>query len=456
MWHSMLQMLLSLVGILITIFFIIGIHEFCHFLAARLLGIKVLRFSIGFGKVLWRSRDKQGTEYVISLLPLGGYVKMLDETEEPVAAYEKPYAFNNQPFYKKFLVVIAGPLSNIVAAFFLYWLIFVIGFSAPVPLIGTIAPHSIAAEAGLKTQEEIVSVDGQSTQSWLAALMRIFVHIGDNDHMRITLQNPNTHAQKTYTLNLTNWHVDPLQPEPLQSLGITPYEPLIPLVIGIISPESPAALSGLKIGDKIIAINKKPITHWEQVLTIVSEHPSRLLTFAVEREKQVITVVVTTGYQRTLSLHKVGYLGIGPNVELPANLLRHIQYSPVAAVPRAWQEISDFVQFNFMSIAKLLEGKISLQSLGGPITIFTSAGTAINYGIVPFLSFLAFLNIAIGVINLLPIPGLDGGHIVFQVIEAVIGRPVPLSIQMFCYRLGFIFLLFIILQAIANDVMRLL
>jgi regulator of sigma E protease len=450
-----LHFIISLFGILITIFFVIGTHEFAHFIVARSLGVKVLRFSIGFGKTLWRWRDASGTEYVIALIPLGGYVQMLDESEGSVPQDQLDLAYNRQPFYKKFLIVIAGPLTNIACALVLYWLIFLIGFTTIKPLIGEVKPNSIAATAGLTGNQEIIKVDEISTVSWADFTLRLIAHLGNQDHATITVLNSANNQIKTHTLDLTDWHLDALTPDPLTSIGITPYTPFVPLIIGKIAKNSPATATNLRINDKIIAINQKTITRWEDVITTIFEHPDQLVTFTVERNGKKIQVPVQIGYQRNLFLQKSGYLGIGPDVKLPPKLLRHIQYGPLEAIPHAWQQSYDFTYFNFLLVAKLVTGKLSLQSLGGPITIFDTAGDALNFGLVTFLGFLAFLSISIGVINLLPIPGLDGGHLFMQTIEFIIRRPIPEKITAVLYKLGFTLVLFVLVIALVNDLLRL-
>ncbi|OGT53230.1 MAG: RIP metalloprotease RseP [Gammaproteobacteria bacterium RIFCSPHIGHO2_12_FULL_42_13] len=450
----MLEIIISILGILLTIFFVIGIHESSHFLVARWLNIKVICFSIGFGKTLYRWHDKKGTEYILALIPLGGYVKMVDEAEGKVTPEDLPYAFNRQPFYKKFAVVLAGPLSNLISAFCLYWLLFTIGFTTIVPIIGAVTPHSIAAEAGLKANQEITNIDNHVVQGWMSIITRIFVHIGDNDILKIAIKNPDTTSQ-IYALSLANWHMDDLRPDPLSSLGIEPYQPEIPLIISQIAPDSAGAHSPLNVGDHILAIDKTPIKDWEQLITIIMSSPAQVLHFTVERQGKMLTLPVTVGYKRSLSFHKYGYLGISPEFHWPPQFLRKIQYGVFAAIPHAWNEEVNFFYLNWISFEKIIEGKVSFKSLGGPITIFQSAGNALNSGFVTFISFLAFLSIAIGFINLLPIPGLDGGHLLFQIIELIRRRPIPLSIQLLCFRMGFILLFIVIIQALANDILRL-
>lgn len=451
----MLNILIAIAGILVTLLLIIGIHEFGHFLAARLLGIKVLRFSIGFGKALWRRHDKKGTEYVIAAIPLGGYVKMLDNNENEVAQNELPLAFSHQPLYKKFIVVAAGPLANFILAFVLYWLLFIIGFNTIAPVIGNITPRSIAAEAGIQPHQEIISIDQVPTASWMGVMIQILSRAGDTGFMQMELKSIHDQTIQKHQLDLANWHMDDLKPDPLSSLGLQPYAPEIPAIIDKIAPDSPAAKANLQIGDKILAVDGKKINHWIEFAPEVDKHPAKALQLTIERQGKTHQVNITTDYRRDFLFKKHGFLGISPQFAWPKNLLRKNQYGPAAALSHAWQNTYDFTLLNFDIIGKLLIGKVSLQSLGGPISIFQTAGSALNQGITPFLSFLAFLSISIGIINIFPIPGLDGGHLFFQTIEAVLNRPIPPRVLELCYRLGLIILFLLIFQSIVNDVLRL-
>ncbi len=451
----MLNVLLSILGILITLLIIIGFHEFGHFIVARLAGVKVLRFSIGFGKALFRWHDKKGTEYVFAAIPLGGYVKMLDENEENVSPDEKHLAFNRQSLFKKFLIVAAGPVANLVLAFFLYWLLFVIGFNSIVPVIGEVTPHSIAANAGLKPQQKIISVDEIPTFSWMGVSIRILSHVGNNDTLVINTQTLTNPSIQNHLLNLSDWHLDNLKPDPLASLGFTPYEPNIPAIIGTIQVKSPAETMGLKIGDKIIAINNKKMTNWLDMLDVIHSHPNETLQFTLLRQNKIEKKSILIGSEGNWFGQKHGFLGISPQFNWPTDLIHKNKYNVLTAIPHAWRNVADFTTLNLMFIGKLLTGKASMQSLGGPIAIFQGAGSAFQEGIAPFLGFLAFLSISIGIINIFPIPGLDGGHVLFQLIELIIRRPIPERVMNICYRLGLILLLLLISQAIVNDIHRL-
>lgn len=449
-----MHIIISILGILITIFFVIGTHEFAHFYVARKLGVKVLRFSIGFGKKLWSWKDKSGTEYVIALIPLGGYVQMLDESEGDVAQEELPRAYNRQPFYKKFLIVLAGPVTNILCALILYWLIFLLGFTLIRPIIGEVIPDSIAAKSGLRSNQEIVGLDNHPVYSWPDFVMRLIAHVGNKDQVNITVENKNK-TKNVSTLDLRLWKLDGLSPDPFASIGLIPFTPAIPLIIGHLADNSPAISADLRLQDKIIAINKKSISKWQDVMELIRLHPDETFQFTIERNKQIITLPVKIGYKHNILIQKTGYLGIAPKFNMPNELLRHIQYGPISAIPEALQQAYDFTYFNFMLIGKLVTGKVSLQSLGGPITIFDTAGDALNSGLVAFLNFLAFLSISIGVINLLPIPGLDGGHLFIQIIESIMGRAIKEKTLFILYRFGFMLLFCILAIALVNDLLRL-
>lgn len=450
----MLSIMTSILGILITIFLVIGIHEYGHFITARLCGVKVLRFSFGFGKTLFCWQDKRGTEYVISAIPLGGYVKMLDEAEEDVPTDQLQYAYSRQAIYKRLAIIIAGPLSNIIFAIILYWLLFVIGFTTIKPIIGEVTPGSIAAKAGLMPQQEIIKIDDRPTLSWYSVALKMIMRAGDRTPMTIQTSSLPANKIESHTLNLQNWHLDELRPDPFVSIGITPYEPPIPPIIAQIQPNSPAAKSGLLINDKILKINQQPIHDWIDMQTLIGNSPGKTLIIEIDRKGKQLKLPVEIGTHSSL-FEKHGYLGIAPPNIITPGLLQKNQYGLIAAVPQAFYETQQFIYLNFAVIGKMLTGKMSVKSLGGPITIFESAGNALNQGVISFVSFLAFLSISIGIINVLPIPGLDGGHVLFQLIEVIIRRPLSEQVQLLLYRFGLIILFMLIVQSVVNDILRL-
>ncbi len=451
----MLNIIISLIGVIITILLVVGVHELGHFLMAKVCGVKVLRFSIGFGKPLYTRRDRSGTEYVLAAIPLGGYVKMLDEEEGGVPESDKPYAFSQQPFYKKAAIIAAGPLFNLIFALLIYWVIFMMGFTSIAPVIGKVTPHSVAEQAGLKPQQEILRIDDQTTPSWVSIIVNMLSRAGDTDTVKITVRQLNSGKLEDYGLNLANWHMDKLRPDPLASLGISAYEPQIANIIGKVLPDSPAEKAGLQPHDQIIEVNHAAVTDWLSAVQRFTNHPGETLVFTVKRQNHVLSLPVVIGSAHNIFWQAHGYLGMTPAFEWPRNLLRVNHYGPIEALSHAWLDVKLFTNMNLIVFGKMLTGKISLESLGGPITIFESAGTALNNGIMPFLSFLAFLSISIGIINIIPIPGLDGGHLLFQIIEFIIRRPLGQRVQILLYRFGLIALLLLMMQALMNDFMRL-
>jgi len=451
----MINIILSIIGIIITILLIVGIHEFGHFIVARALSIKVLKFSIGFGKTLWTRRDKKGTEYVIAAVPLGGYVKMLDENEEPVAKKELHLAFNNQSILKRTLVVLAGPLFNFIFAFLIYWAIFVIGFETPAPIIGKVAAKSIAANAGLKPQDEVLKINNVEVKSWSNIVMQFAFKIGDDNGMQFTTKNLKSSSIQQHDLDLENWHLNELQPNILESIGIEPYQPQIKPIIKYILDDSPAANANLQENDLIVAINNNPIKNWQEAQKLIKDNPNKTLVFNIKRNAAPLDIKVLIGENGNWFSGSEGFVGISPSFEWPKDLIRHIQYSPLQAISHASQNTLDFIKLNFLMLGKMLTGKVSVLSIGGPITIFQSAGDAFITGLLPFISFIAFLSIAIGVINLLPIPGLDGGHLLFYLIEFAIKKPLSIRVQNLMFHFGLILLMLLIVQAVANDLMRL-
>ncbi len=450
-----MYLLTTILGAVLVVLGVILIHELGHLLVAKCVGVKVLRFSIGFGKPLLSHRGRSGTEYVLAMFPLGGYVKLLDEREGEVAEADLPHAFNRQPVLARIAIVVAGPLINFLLAVVLFWIIFFSGVQLLKPIVGTLRPHSIMAVAGVKSGDEIMRIDGHRTLSWREVLMAIITRIGSHTKMQMQVRHIDSQQLRDLKVNLKHWRLNPKKPDPLKSLGIMPYRPLIPPVVGQVIESSPAAQAGIQAGDKILSIGGRPIKDWSQLLTVVSKHPNQVLSFQLRRGGKKISMAVRLGAKHQQQ-KRTGYLGVMVQIpELSAKYSWHTNYSlPAAgalAVGHTWQLIS----FNFTVLAKMIAGNISLRTLGGPITVFRSAGQASHQGWQVYLSFIGFISIALGFINLLPIPGLDGGHLLFQVIELVFRRPVSERVQMLSLRFGIIVLIFLTLQATFNDLNRL-
>lgn len=459
----MIFWLLFIAAFLITMLVVVGIHEASHFAAAKLMGVKVLRFSIGFGKALCTYHDKSGTEYVFALIPLGGYVKMLGEEDTALSEEEKKQSYSAQPFYKKAVIIAAGPLSNFICALLLYTIIYSLGFTTVKPILGNITPQSIADKARLLPQQEITQVGGVNTPTWTKVIFQLVLHTGDRDALSVqtktvcgltTNKNRSACQEKVmqHQLDLSNWTLTGLKPDPLKTLGIEPYFPTIPLIIGNITPHSAAAKAGFALNDHLKKINHQPITSWEQLAKKIADAPAGQLTFDIMRQGKPLILRADLTTPST----KNPRLGIAPSpVTIPDAMLQTVRYALPEAMHQAYLQCKELTYFNIVLLRKMLTGQLSLDTLGGPIAIFDTAGQSLNQGVLSFLVFLAFMNLSIGFINLLPIPGLDGGHLFLQLIECIIRRPLPPMIMEWLLRVGFLLLFLVFLRALFNDFLRL-
>lgn len=443
---------------LLALTLLIAVHEWGHFIVARMVGVKVLRFSIGFGRPLLRYLDKKGTEYVLAMFPLGGYVKMLDEEEVgELPPEEKQHAFNQKPVWARMAVVSAGPALNMLFAFLALWLMFVIGIKTFAPIVGEVEPNSIAAKAGLKPQDEIITLDAAKILSWRDFQMQMMNELGERRELALSVKNKSSSQTRQLTINLAQWQLDYRDPDIFVSLGIKPYFPLLLPIIGEVLPNSPASQAGLQPGDKILMMNNQTIQHWYQVLQVVKDKGSTPLLFKVERanQKEVEFSVIPT--IKTTNGHSYGFIGIKVMPQqLTNDWLRTQQYSFFAASHMAWQETIELTSTSLQMVWKFLTGKVSLRNVGGPIGIAQGAGQSAQIGLAYYLSFLALVSISLGVLNILPVPVLDGGHLLFYVIEFVLGRPLSRMTREKALGVGTILLLALTALAVFNDVVRLI
>lgn len=441
---------------IVTIGVLVTIHEYGHFWVARRCGVKVLRFSVGFGKALYKWYDRHGTEFVIAAIPLGGYVKMLDEREGDVAPEEVQYAFNRQPVGKRIAVVVAGPAANFLFAIVAYWLMYVIGITTVVPVIGAVESGSIAARAGVEVNHEIVAVDNEETATWQAINIQMLGRIGDSGAVILRTRSIDNSLEREYQLQVKDWLAGVEQPDPIGSLGIEPYRPMIPARIGQILEQGAGERAGLKAQDKVLSVAGEPVAQWEDLVQQVKANPQRPIDMEIEREGRVLTLTVTPDAKVTEDNKVVGYLGVGAEpVPWPAELQRTISYSIFGAWVPAVKKTWDMSVLTLVSLKKMLVGLISIKNLSGPITIAKVAGDSIDRGVETFLNFLAYLSISLGLINILPIPVLDGGHLMYYLVELVRGRPVSEKVQMLGLRIGISIILALMMLALYNDLTRL-
>ncbi|AMO56149.1 zinc metallopeptidase RseP [Endozoicomonas montiporae] len=453
----------TLAAFVITLGILVSIHEFGHFWVARKCGVKVLRFSVGFGKPLWTWTDRLGTEYVVALIPLGGYVKMLDEREGPVAESERHESFNSKPVLSRIAIVAAGPIANFILAVFALWLMYMAGIRTIVPQVGSVLPDSPAAVAGIIPGDEIVSIDGEETPGWQQVNLELLSSIGDTRNLSVATRagvpgELSSAAVRNKTVAISDWLVDDSGDgiaDPVRALGIEPYTPLIPAVLGELSPDGAARAAGLQAGDRILTSNGQPVKDWLSWVQVIRANAGKTIQVELEREGRRLNLALTPG-TRELNGEPSGYIGAGvQQVGWPDDMVRKLQFNPVAALPKALDSTWTLTSMTVESLWKMVAGLVSVKNLSGPITIAKVAGASLQSGLENFLYFLSMLSVSLGVLNLLPIPVLDGGHLLFYLIELVRGKPVSERVQVLGLKIGVTFVVGIMMLALYNDLSRL-
>ncbi len=441
----------SLFYFIIALSLLVVVHEFGHYWVARRCGVKVLKFSVGFGKVLWSRVGNNGTEFVIAALPLGGYVKMLDSRETEVAESEKAASFDQQSLRKRVAIVAAGPAANLIFAVFAYWLILVIGVPGSKPIIDTVDVESPAAIAQLQAGDELLAVNDKKTPTWNSVFQRWLEYAKSGETVTVTVLSGGVEQNKT--LQLPQVGLDAAG-ELFKQVGITPYRPAIPAVLGQIVADGAAAKAGLQEGDKLISADGKTIDDWQAWVALIQASPGTLIHITYQRDGQQFTVDVTP----EKDAQNKGRIGAGvamPSEQLPAELQAELRYGPLAAIPEAVLKTWSFSANTVASLWGMLRGTVSTDNLGGPISIAQFAGSSAQQGLITFISFLAMISISLGILNLLPVPILDGGHLVMYFIEWIKGSPVSESVQIQGQKIGLFLLLMLMILAFANDLARL-
>lgn len=446
----------SVLWFIVAIGVLVTVHEFGHFWVARRLGVKVLRFSVGFGRSLWTRRaGVDQTEYVIAAIPLGGYVKMLDENEGDVAEHERHRAFNRQPLWKRIAIVVAGPAFNFLFAIFAYWLTFIVGVGGLKPVIAEVDPDGIASAAGLRAGQHIVAVDGRETRTWQTVVESIIGATLDGDELRLEVEEPGARV-RTVTLDLNGLGVDEFARGRLfESLGLTPRRPVIPAVIGQVEAGGPADRAGLEGGDRVLRLDGEAIGSWREFVEAIRAHPDEPIEMQVERDGANVDLVVRPVLVESDGA-RFGRIGAGvvePDDDFE-DYYATVRYAPWTAFSKAVVKTWDMSILTLQMLWKMLTLEISVKHLSGPISIAQYAGFSAEIGITRFLDFLAIVSISLGILNLLPIPILDGGHLLFYLIESIIGRPVSEEAQFLGQRLGIAMLVCLMGLAFYNDLAR--
>jgi regulator of sigma E protease len=452
----MFDFIWNLASFVIALGILVTVHEYGHFWVARKNGVKVERFSVGFGKAIWRKKAQDGTEYVVAMIPLGGYVKMLDERVDQVSEQDKDKTFNSKSVYQRIAIIAAGPLANFAFAIFAFYLMFLIGVPSIKPIVGEITPASIAAQAKLPSEVEIVEVAGTKTRDWQDVNLALIGEIG-SESIVVKTKSADSQYVSSHQLVTRNWQFSPEKVSALTSLGITPYRPKVHNELARIAKDSPAEKGGLIVGDKLVALNDEPLSAgWIDFAKKIKLYPEQLVNITVEREGYNKVLQVTPkGIDSNGEL--IGYLGVSPKADdWPEEYKIEMSYGVFSALTESVTRTWNLITLSFDMIGKLITGDVSVKNLSGPIAIAQGAGDSAGYGFVYFLGFLALISINLGIINLLPLPVLDGGHLLYYLIELLTGKPVPENVQEAGFKFGALALLALMCTALFNDFSRVL
>jgi len=440
---------------------LITFHEFGHFWVARRLGVRVIRFSVGFGRPLWSRRAADGTEYAVAAFPLGGYVKMLDEREEAVPPEQLDEAFNRKPIGSRIAIVTAGPFFNLVFAVLAFWLMFVVGIPETRPVIGAVS--GIAAEAGIQPGDEIVAVEGQDTRTWSHAILELVGHALDREPVSVTVEDAEG-RESAHTLDLRALGSDFSEENTLEAIGIEPWHLEVPPVVGTVSADSPAQRSGIRPGDRILAIGGEEVKGWSWIGYLVQNHghEGEPLPLSVERGGARMEIEVNPRKESTGWFSSRLVLGI-TNVELSADQRAALERAaivlrlgPVESLAAAAKEAWQLTGSTLGLLGRMITGKASVRNLSGPISIAQFANSSASAGLSQFLFFLGAISLSLGILNLLPIPVLDGGHLLYYLIELVKGSPVSEQAQVAGQYFGLLALAGLMSLAFVNDILRLI
>jgi regulator of sigma E protease len=448
-------MIQNILSIVVALGLLITFHEFGHFFVARRCGVKVLRFSVGFGKPIYRYVGKTGTEYTLAMIPLGGYVRMLDEREGNVPAELRDQAFNTKSVWQRIAIVAAGPVANFILAIVIYAIVALLGVQSVAPKIGFIDQNTPVSQTQIKAGDELVSLAGEPVASWEDVNLVLAGLIGKTGTIIVRYQPEGLGSLQEDTVELNRWLVGDEPSNLIRAFGLSPWQPEVLPIIAQVVGDGAASAAGFQAGDKILGINDQPVSNWQQVVALVQANPNKTLKVDVQRSQDFLELLLLpkSTEQNGKTIGYAGLAVVPPKWD--EDLIRERYYGPLEALSYGVAQTSKMVSLTVSSIGKMLQGLISVDNLSGPITIAKVASASADSGLQSFLKFMAYLSVSLGVLNLLPIPMLDGGHLLFFGIEAIRRKPVSEKIQSMAYRVGASLLFALMAVAIFNDIARL-
>jgi regulator of sigma E protease len=453
-----MNLLHTIIAFIIALGLLIVVHEYGHYLIARLCGVKVLRFSVGFGRPLFTKRiGADQTEWVLAAIPFGGYVKMLDEREGPVEAHEVHRAFNRQSVWRRFGIVVAGPLANFLFAIAAYAGLFMYGLPEARPVLGTPPEGTVAAAAGLRSGDTVRAVEAEPITTWQELRWRVLQSALQRAPLRLEVIDEKGHLRDA-TLDLRSFPADDVESDALERVGLRLYRPRLDPLVGEVLRGSAGERAGLTPGDRIVLAEGEPLDSWDALVAAVQARPEKPLTLTIERGGVRQTLQVVPAAEK-VGDKRIGRLGVRPPAlppEFAEKMLIRVQHGPLESVGKAVLKTGDISAFSLKMLGKMLVGEVSWKHLSGPVTIADFAGQSAQMGWVSYLTFLALISISLGVLNLLPIPLLDGGHLMYYAIEIVKGKPVSERAMELGQRVGLALLLVMMAFAFYNDLNRLL
>lgn len=435
---------------ILTLGLLVTFHELGHFVIARWSGVRVVRFSVGFGRPIWSGVDRYGTEFVLAAIPLGGYVRMLDEREPGAVAPAVPLSaddvsYNSLTVWWRIAIALGGPAANFLLAVVVYWILFVLGTTSAAPMLGSVDPESVIGRAGLQAKQEILAIDDAPTVSWQQVNMALAGRLGDTGTIEFETRRPGSVNTIRTQLPISSWLQGVAEPDLFDSLGIVPS---LPAIVARVLTDGPAQRGGVRQWDLIESIDGEPVEDWGHFVALVRAAPAQSLAVVVERGDEHIALQLVTEVRGEATAEPHGYLGVG------AHFIEH-RYGIFAAIPLSFAETWDKTLLTLNLVKKMVTGQVSVKNLAGPITIAKVAGDSARSGWNYFLGVLALLSVSLGVLNLLPIPILDGGHILFFLTEIVLGRPVSERTQIVGTQIGLVLVAGLMIFAVYNDITRL-